>query len=92
MVDAHKCLSEEKQALLIRKIFGEEFRKQQKYILNIIGGNFELAIKNIKNLKKEISDLRETLEYTENIVRPKIRKREKHYGKHGKYPKKLGKQ
>ena len=44
----------------MKEIFHEEFQKQRKHFINIISGNFELSIKKI-NMKKEISDLRESL-------------------------------
>ena len=39
-----------KLALLIKDIFLEEFKKQEKNVLNIITGNFEIAMNEIKSL------------------------------------------
>ena len=48
----------------MRKILEEKYHKQQKPLLNIISGNFELSIKKIKSLKRKINDLR----YTKNVL------------------------
>ena len=53
-----------KLTLLMRKILEEKYHKQQKHLLNIISGNFELSIKKIKSLKRKINDLR----YTKNVL------------------------
>ena len=49
-------------------IFAEEFQKQEKNIINIISGNFEITMKEIKDLKTEVSDLKDSLEFTENVT------------------------
>lgn len=45
----------------MRKIFEEDIQKQRKHLLSIISKSFKLSMKEIKNLKKEIIDLRERL-------------------------------
>lgn len=55
---------QKKLTLLMRKILEEKYHKQQKHLLNIISGNFELSIKKIKSLKRKINDLR----YTKNVL------------------------
>ena len=47
MAEAHTCLTEERLHILIKNIFGVEFQKQEKNI-NIISGNFEITMKEIK--------------------------------------------
>ena len=42
------CLSEEKLTTLIREIFREELKKQQKNLLNLIIGNLEITMKEIR--------------------------------------------
>ena len=86
MVEAHTCITEEKLKVLIKSIFAEEFQKQEKNIINIIGGNFEITMKEItmkeitmkeiKNLKAEISDLKDIFEFTENVIEKKVEKLE----------------
>ena len=51
MAAEHMWISEEKLALLMKEIFQEEFKKQERNILNIIRGNFEITMNEIKNYK-----------------------------------------
>ena len=37
-------------------------------MINIINGNFEITMKEIKDLKTEVSDLKDSLEFTENVA------------------------
>lgn len=60
----NRRVSPKKLTLLMRKILEEKYHKQQKHLLNIISGNFELSIKKIKNLKRKINDRR----YTKNVL------------------------
>ena len=73
MVEAHTCITKEKLQILIKNIFAEEFQKQEKNI-NIIRGNFEITMKEIKDLKVEVSDLKDSLEFTENVIEKKVEK------------------
>ena len=75
MAEAHTCFTEERLEILIKNIFAEEFQKQQKNI-NIISGNFEITMKEIKDLKAEVSDLKDSLEFTENVIEKKLEKLE----------------
>ena len=74
MVEAHRCIPEERLNILIENIFAEEFQKQEKKIVNIISGNFEITMKEIKEFKAEVSDLKDSLEFTENVTEKKSRK------------------
>ena len=47
------CLNEERLTTLIREIFREEFEKQQKNLLNLISGDLEITMKEIKSIKTE---------------------------------------
>ena len=49
------CLSEERLTTLIREIFREEFEKQQKILLNLISGNLDIFMKEIKSIKTEMN-------------------------------------
>ena len=72
MADADVNLNEAKLTKLIRKIFEEEFQKQEKNIANVISSNriiimeeIKKSQEQIKELKKEVSDLQASLEYTD---------------------------
>ena len=49
------CLSEERLTTLIREVFREGFRKQQKILLNLISGNLDITMKEIKSIKTEMN-------------------------------------
>ena len=70
----NKCLSEERLTSLIREIFREEFEKQQKNLLNLISGNLEITMKEIKSIKTEMNDLKKSIEFTENVLEEKVQK------------------
>ena len=68
---------------LIKEILKEEFAKQKKKISNLINGNFEIKMKEtrksqdeIKDLRKEITQFKESFEFTENELHGKIKKLE----------------
>ena len=72
MAEEHTTLNEEKLTQLIRKIFQEEFKKQEVHITNIISSNFKITMEEIKKsqeqikeLKKEVTDLKSTVEHTD---------------------------
>ena len=70
----HTCLSQERLTTLIREIFREEFEKQQKNVLNLISGNLEITMKEIKSIKTEMNDLKKSLEFIENVLEEKVKK------------------
>ena len=74
MAAEHTCISEERLALLMKEIFQEELKKQERNILNI-SGNFEITMNEIKNLKQEISELKSSLDFTEEVLERKVEKR-----------------
>ena len=76
MAEAHTFITEERLKILIQSIFAEEFQKQEKNIVNIISGNFEITMKEIKDLKAEVSDVKDSLEFTENVIEKKGEKLE----------------
>ena len=51
MAAENMCISEGILALLVKEIFQEELKKQERNILNIISGNFEIGMNKIKNVK-----------------------------------------
>ena len=74
MAEAHTCITEERLQVLIKNIFAEEFQKQEKN--NIIRGNFEITMKKIKDLKAEVSDRKDCLEFIKNVIEKKVEKLE----------------
>ena len=73
MAAEHTCISEERLALLMKEIFQEEFNKKKRNILNIISGNFEINMNEIKNLKQEIIELKNSLDFTEEVLKKKLK-------------------
>ena len=72
MAEEHTTLNEEKLTQLIRKIFQEEFKKQEVHITNMISCNFKITMEEIKKsqeeikeLKKEETDLKSSVEHTD---------------------------
>ena len=51
--------------------FEEEFKKQEVNIANIISSNFTLTIKEIKSLKQEVNDLKQSKEFTQSDLEEK---------------------
>ena len=51
--------------------FEEEFKKQEVNIANIISSNFTLTIKEIKSLKQEVNDLKQSKEFTQSDLEKK---------------------
>ena len=68
------CLSGERLKTLIREVFRKEFEKQQKNLLNLISGNLEITMKEIKSIKTEMNDLKMSIELTENAPEEKVQK------------------
>ena len=73
MAAEHTGISEERLALLMKEIFQEEFNKKKRNILNIISGNFEINMNEIKNLKQEIIELKSSLDFTEEVLKKKLK-------------------
>ena len=78
-------LNKENPTGLINEILKEEFAKQENNFSNLINGNFEIIMKEIKSqdeikdLRKEITEFKESLEFIENELHGKIKKlEEKH--------------
>ena len=53
------------------KIFQEEFKKQEQNILNILSGNLEYIMNEIKNLKQKVCELKSSLDFT--FLRKKLK-------------------
>ena len=68
---------------VIKETFQEKFEKQAENITNLISGNFKLTMQEIHGLKNEISDLRKSLEFTQNGLEEKVDSVEKRMEKLG---------
>ena len=62
------CLSKVRLSILIRRIFREELEKQQKNLLNLISGNLEIVMKEIKAIKSEMNGLKAVLHFSCDIL------------------------
>ena len=56
----------------MRKVFKEEFAQQEKNISNLISGNFSITKQQIEEVKKEVLDLRKSIEFTKNQPEEKL--------------------
>ena len=56
----------------IKEVFEEEFKTQEVNITNIIISNFTLTMKEIKSLKQEVNDPKESIEFTQNDLEEKV--------------------
>ena len=66
---------------IIENIFNVEFEKQEKNIVNLISANLKFAMDEIKNtqdemkkLGKEVTYLKQSLEFKENVPEEKVKK------------------
>ena len=75
MVDV--TISEVQLKTLMKEIFKEEFEKQQKNLLNLISGNFDITITEIKKVQSDIKELKASLERTETKLEEKVAEAEK---------------
>ena len=57
---------EEPITKLIKKVFEDEFKKQEKNLAKIISGNLEMTMQEIMCLKNEVNELRKSKEFTQN--------------------------
>ena len=57
---------EERIAKLIKKVFQDEFEKQEKNLAKIISGNYEITMQEIKSLKNEVNEFKKSMEFTQN--------------------------
>ena len=61
----------------MKEIFKEEFEKQQKNLLNLISGNFDITMAEIKKVQSDINELKASLEHTETVLEEKVAEAEK---------------
>ena len=73
MEDKNNKINDEKRIIeLIRTVFKKELAQQEKNLSNLIGGNVSITKQQIKEVKKEVLDLRKTIEFTENKLGEKV--------------------
>ena len=69
------CISEERLTALRKKIFAEELEKQQQSVLKLISGNFEITMREIKNIKSEVNELKKkALNLQRRFLKKRFRK------------------
>ena len=74
---ADVTISEARLKTLMKEIFKEEFEKQQKNLLNLISGNFDITMTEIKKIQSDINELKASLKHTETVLEEKLAKAEK---------------
>ena len=74
---ADVTISEERLKTTMKEIFKEECEKQQKNLLNVISGNFDITMTEIKKVQSDINELKASLEHTETVLEEKVAKAEK---------------
>ena len=61
----------------MKEIFKEEFEMQQKKLLNLISGSFDITMEEMKKVQSDINELKASLEHTETVLEEKVAKAEK---------------
>ena len=74
---ADVTISEVRLKTLIKEIFKVKFEKQQKNLLNLICGKFNITMTEIKKVQSDINELKPSLEHTETVMEEKVAKVEK---------------
>ena len=57
---------------LIKKVFEDEFKKQEQNLAKIISGNLEITMQEIKSLKNEVNELKKSMEFTQNDLEERL--------------------
>ena len=70
-------IPEDRLKTLMKQIFNKEFEKQQKNLLNLISGNFDITMTEIKKVQSDINELKASLDHTETVLEEKVAKAEK---------------
>ena len=59
---------------LIKKVFEDEFKKQEQNLAKKISGNLEITMQEIESLKNEVKELKECMEFTQNDLEERVKK------------------
>ena len=70
-------IPEDRLKTLMKQIFNKEFEKQQKNLLNLISGNFDITMTEIKKVQSDINERKASLKHTETVLEEKVAKAEK---------------
>ena len=62
---------------LIKKVFEDEFKKQEPNLAKTIGGNLQITMQGIKSLKNEVNELKKSMEFTQNDLEERVNNIEK---------------
>ena len=46
---------------LIKKVFSDEFKKQEQNLAKVMSGNLEIIIQEIKSLRNEVNELKKSM-------------------------------
>ena len=66
------CISEERLTALMKKVFAEELEKEQQSLLKLLSDNFEITMKEIKNITSEVNELKKNIQVTEEVLEEKV--------------------
>ena len=72
---------EERITKLIKRIFEDEFKKQEQNFAKIISGNLEITLQEIKSLKNEVNELKKSMEFTQNNLEERVNNAEENMSK-----------
>ena len=72
-----RMISEDRLKTLMKEIFKKQFEKQQENLLNLISGNSDITMAEIKKVQSDINELKASLEHTETVLKEKVAKTEK---------------
>ena len=70
--NGNMCISKERLTALMKKTLVEELEKQQQSLLKSITGNFEITMKEMKNIKSKVNELKKSIKFTEHFVEQKV--------------------
>ena len=68
------ALDKESIVELMKKVFEEEFAKQQQQISKIIENNLVITKQEIWMLREETNDLKKSIQFTENVLDERVAK------------------
>ena len=71
--NGNTCISEDRLTVLTKKIFAEELEKQQQSLLKLISGNFEITMKEIKNIECEVNELKKASNLQRRFLKKRFR-------------------
>ena len=63
---------EERITKIIKKVFEDEFKKQQQNVAKIMSGNLEITMQEIKSLKNDQNKLKKSTEFTQNDLEERV--------------------